>query len=1217
MAAVGALILASGAAGLIYELAWTRMLVLVFGNTLLANSTVVGAYLCGLAAGAYFLGRWADRRARNLLVWYAALELGIGVFGCAFPYLLAPLGGGYELLGRSLGTHPGWLGAIRFAGCFLLILVPTCLMGGTLPVLVKAVGGGGQPLGRRVGFFYGLNTLGAVVGCSLCGFWLLGWVGTRRSTLIAAGLNLTIAAVAWWLGGQRRRGPRRADRKRIEPGQARLEPVTLTVTITLVGIGISGFCSLAYEILWTRLLSLFFQNTVYSVTTILATFLLGIAVGSIVYTRWLAGVARKAWLFAGLEAAIGVTGFATPQLFAIHYRSWFSGSDWALILLKTSVLILIPTVLTGMTLPLATQIVARDPERDGETTGRAYAANTVGSVVGALVAGFVLIPGLGIQRSITLMAGLNLLAAALVLVTVAGRRPRAVAWATLVAVAASGYQTAPRDLFFRLYQSNFPQAEVKTYREGAVANVVVYDFWRDGYQDLYLNGVEEASSRIWHVQLFKLLGILPPLLHPHPSRALMIAFGAGISAGATASAVDRLTVVELNPDVQAVAAAFRRENLDVLGNPRVELIVNDGRNYLWLAPERYSVVISDATHPMSFDSWTLYSEEFYTLVKHRLAPGGVFAQWIPIPLTGDALRVILATFKHVFPHTSLWMVHGSSQCLMLATPERLKLDYQTLRAKLEPLLDRAGLRDYGIGDLDKLLGFFGLGEERIEQFLGGFARLSTDDLPHPQFYGGLDQAGVKTSLELTSYLQTAEPYLTHTGAEDERLHRELGRYLRIAQALDVGFLKAQSLEYEKAEVLAEGTRWQDDENVKNALGYDATRREYFARRSERQPRDHSAHYELGMVWLRERQYARAKQEFALALALKPDFAKASLGLARSDTDAGAYDRATQHWLALRSMNPTARFLEEAAEGLASVRALRKLRRRPREPALYRELGAFYAAHGRPIQALRAIDDGLGQTDFDPENLAMLTDLSRSLGLPEVALAAHQRALAVRSDDRRLAEELSRLEAEMGRPSPPVVVADPARDSPSEARFHQAIQQWNQQEYDGKVEPATLEKAASLLFALIRQDPKYMQAYAELSTIYEHLGRYREAAAVLGEGLRASPGFEAAEVHKERLELLDRLEHGLMPGEDRNGAYQRLGALYFRLEEFELSIQYLRQAWELDPKNAETLSHLGSCYLATGEAERALDALRRAGALDPHTGEIARRIAEVEGLVGTD
>jgi tetratricopeptide (TPR) repeat protein len=315
------------------------------------------------------------------------------------------------------------------------------------------------------------------------------------------------------------------------------------------------------------------------------------------------------------------------------------------------------------------------------------------------------------------------------------------------------------------------------------------------------------------------------------------------------------------------------------------------------------------------------------------------------------------------------------------------------------------------------------------------------------------------------------------------------------------------------------------------------------------------------------------------------------------------------------MNPTARYLEEATGQLGVIRVLRKLGYRPHDPALYRELGELHARQGRPIQAIRALRGGLGQTNFDPQILNLLADVCHTLDLPEQALTAYQGALAARPDDRQLADQVSSIREQIDRPMSPATGENPPRESASELGFRQALQQWNEQPYDGKVARSTLEKAAELLRAVIRQDEKHMQAYAELSTVYEHLGRYRDAAAILGHGLAVSPGFEAAENQKERLELLARLEQGLASGEDRGGVYQRISALYFKLGEFELSIEYLQKALLLNPQDPQAWSNLGSCYFSTGELERALGALRRALSLDPSSDELRRRMAEVERLVG--
>ena len=284
----------------------------------------------------------------------------------------------------------------------------------------------------------------------------------------------------------------------------------------------------------------------------------------------------------------------------------------------------------------------------------------------------------------------------------------------------------PPNLFRGLFQDANPNADIAYYKEGKVANILVYDFKKLGYKDFHLNAVNEASSRLWHVQLFKMLGLLPTLVHDDPDDALMVAFGAGMSAGACAKNVKSLDCVDLNPDIQGVAAAYTRENLDVIHQPNFKQVVNDGRNALLVNPRQYSLIISDATNPKMFDSWTLYSKEFYEIVKQRLKPGGVFCQWALIPLPGDAIKVILNTFRSVFPHMSFWVIHGSTQVLMLGTPERLDIDYNDLQRRLEPLYTSAGLAEFGISTPGKISQLLHAGRGQHRQHAG---RVSTRSAP--------------------------------------------------------------------------------------------------------------------------------------------------------------------------------------------------------------------------------------------------------------------------------------------------------------------------------------------------------------------------------------------------------------------------------------------------------------------------------------------------------
>lgn len=1217
-ALVGALFLVSGMAGLIYELVWMRRLVLIFGNTLLATSTVLSAYMAGLAGGSYVVGKWIDAKRRPLLRWYAVLEAAIGFFALAFPLLLDLAGMGYQLLYRNLSDNLALLTVVRFLVCFVVILIPTFMMGGTLPILVKHLTDGGAALGNRLGLLYALNTIGAVAGTVVCGFLLLRFFGMDVASHTAVAMNLSVAAVAWGLS--RTPLPRAHAREHAATEVAASSPprpLDPRLLLVLAAIGISGFCSLAYQVLWTRMLSLFFRNNVYSFTTLLATFLLGIALGSFVYYRFLSRRFGAAWLLAALEIAIGVIGFATPYLFTTLPSGLFLSPDPLKIFIKASALMLLPTILIGITLPLATEICREGRAREGRSVGRVYAINTIGAVFGSFTAGFILIPLLGIQRAVVFVAGANLLAGLLVLVTLAGARLRLIGAGALAVSFAIAVALLPSNLFLRFHQTQSPDADVMTYKEGTIANVIVYDFWKEGYQDLYLNGVEEASSRVWHVQLFKMLGMLAPLLHPEPDNALMVAFGAGMSAGAAAQVVERLDCVDLNPDIQEVGRAFARENLDVLNNPRVHLIVNDGRNQLFLTPERYSVIISDATHPMSFDSWTLYSREFYELVKERLKDGGIFAQWLPVPTTDDALKLLLNTFKKVFPHTSFWMIHGSSQCMMLATPERLNIDYRAFRDRLTPLLESSGLTDFGVPNADKLLSFFFAGEDAIDRYLAGYEKVSTDDLPYAQFYGPLNQQGIQTSLDFLPFQETIEPYLTNLGPDEARLHEVFARYRTIGRALNIGFLQSSQLEYDKALLLAEGTDLQADENVKSALAYDTKRREYFQRRVAEHPGDHNARNSLGYVFLGEKEHDAALREFSKAIELKPDFVTAATNLARTYTRAGKYDLAVEQWLALRDMNPTPQTLEEAENQLEAVRSLRRLSYQPREPALYHELGALYVRQGRPVDAARILRKAVALAPDDVTSYKLLAGAYEALGLPDEARAADAKAYDLAPDDPQLGEKIASVaptgddgDTERQGEAP---AAEPV-PSPADALFQKAVKEWNRRDFDGKVTPVTLLRTVSMLEEVLRRDPKYMQAYVAAATVLEALGRHEEAAAVVGRGLMVIPGYEPAEDQKRRLDLLVALQKHAYKPEEREHIFDEIARLYWKSGELEMSIRYLEKALELAPRNSAFWANLAACYTQTGQLEKGLAALKQALALDPGSADLEQRAGVLAAML---
>jgi spermidine synthase len=459
----------------------------------------------------------------------------------------------------------------------------------------------------------------------------------RRTTWLAVALNLGVAVAAWLLSAAERGGGQ-APTGETAPEEAEAPAhERLAVRAVLAGTGLSGFCALAYELLWTRMLNLFLNNNVYSFTAVLATFLPALPSEASILEP------ARGWrpvLVRGLQLDRRGPG---RLLFGLLQGALFSRQSDALTLAKTAVVAVVPTVLMGIALP-SRRICRRGPRLDGTTVGTVYAVNTVGSILGSFAAGFILVPHVGLHHALSIVVGLNLLGAFLAAVSVAAPRSRPV-WAVgFTVVAATAVFGAPRTLFCDLYERAQPSAGILLYEEGRVANVVVYDFHKSGYKDLYLNAIEEASSRLWHVQLFKMLGILPVMVHDHAGRALMIAFGAGMSAGATAGHVASLDVVDLNPDVAGRAvfahenstsppsAAPRRERRPELAPP---------------GPERYSVIISDATNPRPSTRGPS-TRGSSTNQRSRWSRAGSSASGCG-PLARGRGQVLLVTFRQVFP----------------------------------------------------------------------------------------------------------------------------------------------------------------------------------------------------------------------------------------------------------------------------------------------------------------------------------------------------------------------------------------------------------------------------------------------------------------------------------------------------------------------------------------------------------------------------------------
>ena len=677
----------SGLAALIYETAWTQQLALVFGTSELAVATVLAAYMAGLTAGAVIAGRWVDRARRPIRL-YALLELGIAASALAVPPALGLAGRLHVALLGGLEVPPeaGSLASALFylAASFAVLFVPTALMGATLPLLARYAVRSDRELGRRVGLLYTANTAGAAGGTLLAAFVLLPGLGLGRTILVAVGVNVLVFLLAALLA--RGRQPATAQ----EATAGKLEPAAGGFWI-LPLILVSGFVSFSWEVLWTRLLSHLLGGSIYAFGTMLATFLAGIGIGSAAAGRWAADRPRAWRGFAVAQLGVAACSYAAfaladrlPRLVDDLAASGGAFSASAPLAAAT----LLPGALfIGATFPFAVRVLAGDAAQAGPASARVFAWNTLGAIAGAIVTGFLLLPGLRFAGAAAVATAISLglaLAASLL------ARPRRPALAVVAAGALAVLATAlPRTPWQVLRHSPLTgqtaAGEVTFYGVGRSATVLLTD--RGGEWRLTTDGLPEAAierrgARPSRFALAQWLALLPQAVRPEIQSMLIVGLGAGVTVEAVPPAVEEVHVVELEPEVvhaNRSKAAERRFN--PLADPRVSLHVNDARSALALSQRRYDAIVSQPSHPWTGGASHLFTREFFVLAREHLEPRGVFSQWIGLRFVdADLLRSLVATLADVFPYVEVYRPFPGGGVLFLCGREPLAVAETAERA---------------------------------------------------------------------------------------------------------------------------------------------------------------------------------------------------------------------------------------------------------------------------------------------------------------------------------------------------------------------------------------------------------------------------------------------------------------------------------------------------------------------------------------------------------
>ncbi len=761
------LFFASGAAGLIYEIVWMRMLTRILGVTVLAYTIVLTTFMLGLAVGGWWFGRRIDRAGRPLRV-YAALEAGIAVWALMLPAVLALATVVFSSAAPNLAGAPILIHVVRGTLAFGALLVPTILMGGTLPVLSKFLVERERELGHKVGSLYAVNTFGAIIGAGAAGFVLIGTIGESRTTLIAVALNLIAAGGALVMSRTRAATEQatRADTAAASSAEASAQTSGDMGLLVLLIAAITGATMLAYEVLWTRTAVLLLANTTYSFSLMLLAFLGGIAVGSAVAAACLRALqpsrAARWRVLAALQVLIGivalvslasvvpVVGMVLPiwMKAAGPIPEWIPGPVPAIFVLLAPL-----TLLSGASFPVAASLYVRDVARVGAGVGAVYLWNTAGAAAGSAIAGFLLLPQLGIMGSFLVCIGANIalgliVFAAMPVGSAAARLRPAAAWAIVAAAVFAVVHFAhdgldvPRTLLAKRLAR--PHQKCIFYREDINGIVSVWinplqdDPWLNNKR-LYIDAQPMASAYRYGMIYERLQAHYPLLLHPDPKDVLVICLGTGTTLGSVAQySVETIDCVELSASVVAAGDQFREESHHVLDDPRLAVHIDDGRNYLLSTRKSYDVITAEPMHPHLAGTVNLYTREYFELVRSRLRAGGICSHWIPLNrMKPMEVKQAVQAFRAVFPHTVLFL--QTAEAIVVGSDRPLTIDVERWRRLLGDARVSHDLAEVGLSGIAQLLSTYMVDDAGLRRYVGGVGPV-TDDRPTLEFFGSYARA---------------------------------------------------------------------------------------------------------------------------------------------------------------------------------------------------------------------------------------------------------------------------------------------------------------------------------------------------------------------------------------------------------------------------------------------------------------------------------------------
>ncbi len=698
----------SGVSGLIYQVLWLRMLALIFGVTVYAVTTVLASFMAGLALGSLVAGKLVTRVKSPLKV-YAVLEIIIGLTAILSLYGLDFVKDLYITYYPFIAENAVATTLVRFCLAFLVLVVPTTFMGATLPLIAETSILKSGNMQRKLSLLYALNTTGAIFGVIAAGFFLIGNVGIKNSFFIAAGINLIIGIVALLLS----RGESTTAKTSIQQKQ-KYRNIFVKREIVLVVFFISGFVSFALEIIWFRVLISFMPVVTYAFSTMLVAVLSGIAFGSYLASlliHWKINLIR---VLSVIIMTAGVLTILTPfgllisvkTLGVIENLIHYTFYNPLPLIIITSALVIFPVALLfGLAFPLGLAMWIKG-KKVGNQVGVFYFVNTTGAILGAILGGFVLLPSLGLQNSLVILASILGLSG-LVINFTDPRKARSNRLIIVMAVVViMVINLLPLDIKAITAKVRYPNEKVLWEREGVQTTVSIHELSNKSIV-MYLDGAHQANDSDAMVLVHKEIGELPRLLHPQSKDALVIGLGGGVTAGALSTDQNiQVDVVELSPDVVKGASYFSHVNQKVLERKNVNILIDDGRNYLLLKNKKYDIVTADIIPPRNAGAGNMYSKEYFELVRDVLKEDGIAVQWIGNG-SKTQYKLLARTFLEVFPHVTVW----SNGTLLVGSKK--PIDSSTFNSEVKSRL---------VAD-----------DKSFREFVGEGAIL-TDDQPRVEYY---------------------------------------------------------------------------------------------------------------------------------------------------------------------------------------------------------------------------------------------------------------------------------------------------------------------------------------------------------------------------------------------------------------------------------------------------------------------------------------------------